>query len=113
MDLNKASQKQLMQVHGIGKVLAKRLTQSQPFASWSQVEDVVQIGAKRLHNLQKAFVLEIEAEHRGDPETADPKATTVPKAAEPKAAIEKLDPNGDSGGEPKANADAKSTSSES
>ena len=62
MDLNQASQKQLMKVPGIGKVLSKRLIQSRPFASWSEVDKVAQIGAKRLESLREAFVLEADVE---------------------------------------------------
>ena len=88
-------------MHGIGKVLAKRLIQGRPFASWSEVNDVVQIGEKRLAALQKAFVLEVDVEHKAYPKAADPQAEADPKAeADHKAADPKA-------GNPKAQADPK------
>ena len=106
MDLNKANQKELMRVNGIGKVLAKRIIQSQPFVSWAQVEKVVQIGDKRLAALQRSFVLEVEVEHKGDSQAADPKTEAHPKAkadlkADPKA---EADPKAT---DPRAEADPK------
>ena len=86
-----------MRVHGIGKVLAKRIIQSQPFATWSQVDKVVQIGEKRLAALQASFVLEVEVEHKGDSQAADFKREANPKA--------KADPKAD----PKAEANPKAT----
>lgn len=114
MDFNKANQKELMRVHGIGKVLAKRLIQGRPFASWSEVNDVVQIGEKRLAALQKAFVLEVEVEHKAYPKAADPQAEADPKAEGAEADHKAADPkaaNPKAQADPKANANSASSES--
>ena len=48
MDLNKASQKQIMEVQLIGEVLSERIVKHRPFSSWAEVKTLVQIGDKRL-----------------------------------------------------------------
>ena len=95
-----------MRVVGIGRTLSRRIIQERqerPFTTWAEVGKVVQIGEKRLENLRKAFVLAADPDPKAadpkaadpDPKAADPadpKAATVPTVADPKAAIEKLDP---------------------
>ncbi len=58
MDLNKASQKQIMEVQLIGEVLSKRIVKHRPFASWAEVKTLAQIGEKRLQKLKAVFTIE-------------------------------------------------------
>ena len=41
MDLNKASQKQIMEVQLIGEVLSERIVKHRPFSSWAEVKTLV------------------------------------------------------------------------
>ena len=59
MDLNKASQKQIMEVQLIGEVLSKRIVKHRPFASWAEVKTLAQIGDKRLQKLKAVFTIEM------------------------------------------------------
>ena len=59
MDLNKASQKQIMEVQLIGEVLSERIVKHRPFSSWAEVKTLVQIGDKRLQKLKAVFTIEI------------------------------------------------------
>ena len=67
MDLNKASQKQIMEVHLIGEVLSKRIVKHRPFSSWAEVKTLAHIGDKRLQQLKAVFTIEI-AEAASDDE---------------------------------------------
>ena len=67
MDLNKASQKQIMEVQLIGEVLSKRIVKHRPFSSWAEVKTLTQIGDKRLQKLKAVFTIEI-AEAASDDE---------------------------------------------
>ena len=67
MDLNKASQKQIMEVQLIGEVLSKRIVKHRPFSSWAEVKTLAQIGDKRLQKLKAVFTIEI-AEAASDDE---------------------------------------------
>ena len=58
MDLNKASQKQIMEVQLIGEVLSKRIVKHRPFAYWAEVKTLAQIGDKRLQKLKAVFTIE-------------------------------------------------------
>ena len=62
MDLNKASQKQIMEVQLIGEVLAKRIVKHRPFSSWAEVKTLAQIGDKRLQKLKGVFTIEMAKE---------------------------------------------------
>ena len=59
MDLNKASQKQIMEVQLIGEVLSKRIVKHRPFSSWAEVKALAQIGDKRLQKLKAVFTIEM------------------------------------------------------
>ena len=59
MDLNKASQKQIMEVQLIGEVLSERIVKHRPFSSWAEVKTLVQIGDKRLQKLKAVFTIEM------------------------------------------------------
>ena len=59
MDLNKASQKQIMEVQLIGAVLSKRIVKHRPFSSWAEVKTLAQIGDKRLQKLKAVFTIEM------------------------------------------------------
>ena len=59
MDLNKASQKQIMEVQLIGEVLSKRIVKHRPFSSWAEVKTLAQIGDKRLQKLKAVFTIEM------------------------------------------------------
>ena len=59
MDLNKASQKQIMEVQLIGEVLCKRIVKHRPFSSWAEVKTLAQIGDKRLQKLKAVFTIEM------------------------------------------------------
>ena len=67
MNLNKASQKQIMEVQLIGEVLSKRIVKHRPFSSWAEVKTLTQIGDKRLQKLKAVFTIEI-AEAASDDE---------------------------------------------
>ena len=58
MDLNKASQKQIMEVQLIGEVLSKRIVKHRPFSSWAEVKTLAQIGDKRLQQLKAVFTIQ-------------------------------------------------------
>ena len=58
MDLNKASQKQIMEVQLIGELLSKRIVKHRPFSSWAEVKTLAQIGDKRLQKLKAVFTIE-------------------------------------------------------
>ena len=59
MDLNKASQKQIMEVQLVGEVLSKRIVKHRPFSSWAEVKTLAQIGDKRLQKLKAVFTIEM------------------------------------------------------
>ena len=59
MDLNKASQKQIMEVQLIGELLSKRIVKHRPFSSWAEVKTLAQIGDKRLQKLKAVFTIEM------------------------------------------------------
>ena len=58
MDLNKASQKQIMEVQLIGELLSKRIVKHRPFSSWAEVKRLAQIGDKRLQMLKAVFTIQ-------------------------------------------------------
>ena len=59
MDLNNATQKQIMEVQLIGELLSKRIVKHRPFSSWAEVKTLAQIGDKRLQKLKAVFTIEM------------------------------------------------------
>ena len=58
IDINLASQKDFENIENIGKTLAERIAASRPLTSWKQVEEIRNIGPKRIGKLREKFTIE-------------------------------------------------------
>ena len=59
LDLNTASQIELMKTQQIGKNLAERIQSNAPFSNWEEVGKVTGIGPTRLKYLHRRFRIDI------------------------------------------------------
>ena len=89
-NLNDATVSQLKKVHQIGKTLAKRIYErrrEKPFSTWSELDELYQIGSIRMRNQDLFFVLEIvqHSNNNNDNDKSWDQATNPADRDDPKA----------------------------